>query len=54
MDRPLVHDVEGEREVESEVAQLRRGDPSALSALLMRYQPFGSSKRHLRSRIVFP
>ncbi len=30
--------------VESEDAQLRRGDPNVLSALLMRYQPFGSSK----------
>jgi hypothetical protein len=26
----------------SEVAQLRRGEPNALSALLMRYQPFDS------------
>jgi hypothetical protein len=40
--------------VESEVAQLRRGDLNALSALLMRYQPFGSSKPQLRSSIAFP
>ncbi len=40
--------------VESEFAQLRRGDLNALSALLMRYQPFGSSKPQLRSCIAFP
>jgi hypothetical protein len=33
--------------VESEVAHLRRAEPDALSALLMRYQPFGSSKPQL-------
>ena len=42
--RPLVQGMESERGVESEVAQLRRGDPNALSALLMRCEPFGSSQ----------
>jgi hypothetical protein len=39
--------------VESEVAHLRRGDPNALSALLMRYQPFGSSKPQLDLALPF-